>query len=655
MLHDLDRLGKDFQKRFNEIKIWPEVKFSETDRVELNKLKIFSQINDSTIQINTSEHLHCIIPSQYILYAVLIKEFALALRDYTDIIDSLKEGNQIADWDLINNADTTIPKLSALDQYSRDHVYTPFKREACILGAKDILNLKNGKEKKVRASKDFFGSVVLKVINVPDVSSSEVGKLIYDLTSEKNRNVYDYLEKKYLAELPFISFNSSMGEFVRSVLSFLDQYDGLSKLIPLIKSNAKIGLESIEFVDEKLTSIFYVKTTLATIQDISSGGSKRFLEEPLFILDNKYTYLSTQWTNKNEEGRLDINVFKRIIESNYPEFTIELNGTYIFKCKNDMSISSLISNGINVIYYGAPGTGKSYSVDNATEESRSVRTVFHADTQFSDFIGCLKPIVDPSGVTYSFRAGPFTLALVNALKDPQNHYWLIVEEINRAPAAAVFGEIFQLLDRGVNGKSKYSITPSDPDMIAYIETALNTKLYNGSIYIPSNLSILATMNSSDQAVMPLDTAFKRRWRFKYIPLNFTFCAVGTLSFLVPVRGKIEISWSLFARTINGILSDLEIPEDRHLGPFFLDENELKDSDSQQESLTGKLFMYLWDDVLRHGYRPELFRADIKTYGQLTSLHANDERVFSERFYAALEIELPSISVVENMAEDESAQ
>ena len=238
------------------------------------------------------------------------------------------------------------------------------------------------------------------------------------------------------------------------------------------------------------------------------------------------------------------------------------------------------------------------------------------------------------------------MALVNALKNPENHYWLVVEEINRAPAAAVFGEIFQLLDRDDVGKSKYTITPSDPDMLVYLESSLGGICENGKIYIPSNLSILATMNSSDQAVMPLDTAFKRRWGFKYIALDFNPCAKGTLGLSIPERGQTNITWSLFARTVNSILSDLEIPEDRHLGPFFLNDHELKDLASQRESLTGKLFMYLWDDVLRHGYRPELFRSDIKTYGQLTSQHLRNEQVFSDRFYSALalENELPPLII-----------
>lgn len=649
MLHDLDRLGKEFQSRFNEIKLWPEIKFSDADKAEINRLNSISKINDSTIQLKISETFHCIIPSQYFLYAVLIKEFALALKDYTDIIETLRTtGNANSAWDAISTNDLSKEMVSALDDYSKKLVYTPFKRGDCVMGAKDILN-GTSKDRVLRSSRDFFGSVILKIINVPDVSSSEVGKLIYELTIK--REIYDYLEKRYLKLLPFICTGDSIGEFVRSVLSFLNQYDGLSKLMTLIKTNSDSRFQSLVMGDDKLTSIFLTTDCEATVEELSMGGSKRFFIEPLLFINNKYSYLSTQWTFTQDESRLNLNIFKKIIESIYTEFEFQLVGRYEFRYVRAAPPSNLSSNGINIIYYGAPGTGKSYYVDNTTDENRTIRTVFHADTQYSDFVGCLKPTTNGTDVTYQFRPGPFSVVLVNALRNPENHYWLVVEEINRAPAAAVFGEIFQLLDRDEIGKSKYMITPSDPDMLVYIESSLGVICENGKVFIPSNLSIIATMNSSDQAVMPLDTAFKRRWRFKYIPLDFNTCANGTLGLSVPLRGKINITWSLFARTVNSILSDLEIPEDRHLGPFFLNDHELKDLASQRESLTGKLFMYLWDDVLRHGYRPELFRSDIKTYGQLTSQHLGNELVFSDRFYSALERELtPLIIDGENVNE-----
>lgn len=316
----------------------------------------------------------------------------------------------------------------------------------------------------------------------------------------------------------------------------------------------------------------------------------------------------------------------------------------LFFAAHTSSFSSA-GRGENIIYYGAPGTGKSHTIDDEVDEANTVRTVFHADTTNSDFMGCLKPKMNGANIEYDFRPGPFTIAVCNAIKDTEHHHWLIIEEINRAPAAAVFGEIFQLLDReGGTGNSRYSITLSDLDMKAYVENETGIALDQGKLCLPGNLTLLATMNSSDQAVMPLDTAFKRRWQFRYIPLDFNVaymsrglpCAVGDLQITDRTGIEIEVSWKDFATTINTILTEQDIPEDRHLGPFFLSEEEMKHN--PKEALTGKLFMYLWDDVLRHGMKDTVFDSEIKTYGQLTRRYNKNEKIFSDRFYDVLESE-----------------
>ncbi len=313
-----------------------------------------------------------------------------------------------------------------------------------------------------------------------------------------------------------------------------------------------------------------------------------------------------------------------------------------------------ISTGENIIYYGAPGTGKSHSINESINENYAVRTVFHADTQNSDFVGCLKPQMQGDIIRYDFRSGPFTNSIIKAYQNPNMQHWLVIEEINRAPAAAVFGEIFQLLDREPSGESTYSINLSDLDMIQYIERETGKVLDKGMLKIPSNLSLLATMNSSDQAVMPLDTAFKRRWNFKYIPLDFDnsytesgkACSDGPLylqdeTSIGDTPQEKQISWKDFAIAINDILTENGIPEDKHLGPFFLSDNELND-ENRRESLTGKLFMYLWDDVLRHGMADEVFSPRIKTYGQLTRSYQNKEPVFSSKFFGLVKDQLQPI-------------
>ncbi|MBF4338983.1 AAA family ATPase, partial [Vibrio anguillarum] len=160
-----------------------------------------------------------------------------------------------------------------------------------------------------------------------------------------------------------------------------------------------------------------------------------------------------------------------------------------------------LNTGTNIIYYGAPGTGKSYRIKNEIGQAKQIRTVFHPDTQYSDFVGTLKPktVTNNAGdpiITYEFRPGPFTKAFIEAekVKSTLEPVYLVIEEINRASAAAVFGELFQLLDRKANGSSEYEIELSDPDMLEYINTKLPKPIT--TLSLPSNLFLIATMNNS---------------------------------------------------------------------------------------------------------------------------------------------------------------
>lgn len=300
-----------------------------------------------------------------------------------------------------------------------------------------------------------------------------------------------------------------------------------------------------------------------------------------------------------------------------------------------------ISCGVNVIYYGAPGTGKSYTIDQKVDPKYTIRTVFHPDTQNSDFIGSLKPVMVDGKINYEFRPGSFTDAIILAVKNPDKECTLIVEEINRAAAAAAFGEIFQLLDRLPTRQSKYPINVSDPDWLSYLNSKTEGYFASGKLVIPSNLTLLATMNSSDQAVMPLDTAFKRRWEFEYLPIDYSMASEGTLPLpLDNGDGQVEIHnvyWADFAKAVNSALAADHIPEDKLLGHRFLDSTEL--NENGESSLKGKLFMYLWDDVLRHGQRGAIFaeyiedeegiEVELTTYGQLIQAYNRSKSILRE--------------------------
>jgi len=275
----------------------------------------------------------------------------------------------------------------------------------------------------------------------------------------------------------------------------------------------------------------------------------------------------------------------------------------------------------NTIIYGAPGTGKSHLINEKLgkffpDPSLYTRVVFHNRYSNAEFVGTYKPqplyrdttepIYDSDMITpvskgkipmidYRFSSGPFLRILSEAIsadmRGLNNKYLLVIEEINRADAPAVFGEIFQLLDRDMNGESRYEVDLSTSAM-DYLRNKCGPNL--DKAYIPSNLYIWATMNSADQGVMPLDTAFKRRWSFRYLPLNKYQDVVKDvkikLNFLTT-----EIPWNAFREVINEKLKMAKISEDRLIGPFFLSDDELKDP----EDIKNKLLLYLVEDVLRH--------------------------------------------------------
>lgn len=344
---------------------------------------------------------------------------------------------------------------------------------------------------------------------------------------------------------------------------------------------------------------------------------------PLFVLINKILVTSNSLTSYQE--RVLPNLSVQVLDT-----AINFLNQHIPQPKSNIALSPL-SKGINKIFYGAPGTGKSHTIDLLTNGSKRFITVFHPETQYSDFVGSLKPRMNGTSIAYEFRPGPFTKALIEAYKTPESQVFLVIEEINRAAAAAVFGELFQLLDRQ-NGESKYEIDVADPDMLDFINQELASTNSIQTIKIPGNLTIFATMNSSDQAVMPMDTAFKRRWSFAYIPIDFTTLGTTTTAFELTLKtGTYAVTWPQLAQSINQVLTSKQVPEDRLLGPYFLTNDELIDQAASLETLSSKLFVYLWDDVLRHHGRDAIFDQKIchSPFGEVMNQFKTGQPIFSD--------------------------
>ncbi len=265
---------------------------------------------------------------------------------------------------------------------------------------------------------------------------------------------------------------------------------------------------------------------------------------------------------------------------------------------NKIDESVRIDGGKNIILYGVPGSGKSYTLqrDYCNDNSVVEKIVFHPDYSYSDFVGQIMPSIDDSGiVSYKFNPGPFTNILKKAYHNPQIKHVLVIDEINRGNAPAIFGEIFQLLDRLKHdkngfkkGSSEYAINNMDIANIVH-----NDK--NASIRIPSNLWIIATMNTSDQNVFTLDTAFQRRFSMQLIENSFENVDDDFKNMKIL---DTDITWQKFCTTINEKIAQnnegLSSMEDKRFGVYFVNIDDLK----SKENFTHKVIKYLWDDVFK---------------------------------------------------------
>lgn len=277
------------------------------------------------------------------------------------------------------------------------------------------------------------------------------------------------------------------------------------------------------------------------------------------------------------------------------------------------------------IFYGAPGTGKSHKVKEVTEtlpKSDVFRTTFHPDSDYSTFVGCYKPkmvkapIRDGSGheitsacedekkrIAYEYEPQAFLKAYVRAY-ETNEPVFLVIEEINRGNCAQIFGDMFQLLDRNEAGESDYAIKPETA-----IQEFLNEKLKDCVIEdetiksgeemrLPANLHIWATMNTSDQSLFPIDSAFKRRWDWKYMPIN-----TQKESWSIKVNGT-EYSWSNFIEKINAEIDSVTHSEDKKLGFYFC---KAENGVISAERFVSKVLFYIWNDVFKdYGFEKDIF-------------------------------------------------
>lgn len=246
-----------------------------------------------------------------------------------------------------------------------------------------------------------------------------------------------------------------------------------------------------------------------------------------------------------------------------------------------------------IIFYGSPGTGKSRTVENITRNKRIIRTTFHPETDYHSFVGSYKPVMNGSNIEYKFVPQAFTKAYCEALKNPNEPHFLIIEEINRGNCAQIFGDIFQCLDRDETGKSKYEVDCNE-DLANYLkEVFTDTDIVTDKIILPNNLYILATMNTSDQSLFPMDSAFKRRWDWEFVPINYE--DANSLNIVI---GDSTYNWGNFIEIINPKIKELTGSEDKQLGNRFVNP---KDGNITFDQFRSKVLFYLWSEVYKDEY------------------------------------------------------
>lgn len=328
-----------------------------------------------------------------------------------------------------------------------------------------------------------------------------------------------------------------------------------------------------------------------------------------------------------------------------------------------------------IIYYGAPGTGKSFEINRITKDKEVIRTTFHPDSDYSTFVGAYKPtsievpVRDVTGkviiengqkvtenrIVYEFVEQAFLQAYIKAWDayakaaegEKAEEQYLVIEEINRGNCAQIFGDLFQLLDRNGCGFSDYPIQ-ADKDMrkqlgkafsgktIANAERINNiygkdivSKVLSGDILLlPDNLYIWATMNTSDQSLFPIDSAFKRRWDWKYMPICEGKENGVSLGWRIKVNGKLY-DWWQFVEKINAEINEQTKSEDKKLGYFFC---KAQDGVVKAETFVSKVIFYLWNDVFKdQAFGSDIFRdgEEELTFNSFYDVGTNGKAVIKE--------------------------
>ncbi|MBR6133627.1 MAG: AAA family ATPase [Bacilli bacterium] len=466
----------------------------------------------------------------------------------------------------------------------------------------------------------------------------------FDRRSPKKDGIYIYIEfPKEIKQTEYI-ITLELGNIAR-YSNYPDKYDkNIRELQKIINFNDEKYSQYIFKRNEHSSIVCYKTDNYSIIPEIIDHIKNNYyfpIIEKIKLKDGYWESEEWETFQKNTFGDNYVPIEKKD-QTNPSNNVIDREDENIYKTSQNQKEEDT-KTGFNRLYYGVPGCGKSYYIEHNIEEIVGaknkdsiikIRTVFYPDYSNSDFVGQILPISENNTLKYKPIPGPFTIALKKSAENRNKKVVLIIEEINRGNASAIFGDIFQLLDR----KGSFSIENNFISQFAKEKgnEMLNNFIKQNGITLPDNLYIIGTMNTSDQNVYTLDTAFKRRWEMYYYGNAFNdLDSIGNM--IVP--NSDGVLWSTFVDKINESILDKSNQiiqgEDKQLGKYFVSEGILIESNDDLDQLDekdkksyctniykferfrDKVLVYLFDDVTKYNHS-SLFHDDINSIDKLMS-------------------------------------
>lgn len=586
MFNNLLELKKEID--ISKIEQIQEIKLNEKLKEELSKLfseeeKGFVKINDCTSIIKTDKN-YVFFSNQYFYLAILCKNYAEALYSYCNFFDEkIRNSNELSQ--IVLKQDFTNKKYIELFENKNDEeLFTKFLRGEDYRPGKKFIN--GNEEKSFRGTKDLFSSCILKMLPLPDASSGYFGSIVYYLS--KRKDLFDELENFYREE------------------DKKEQYS-ISYFYNRIIFGAPGTGKSFRLKKESTENSFFTEITRVTFHPDYSYSQ--------FVGTYKPTMIKADNKQEDENTKQIIQILQDKTSSSQKKYDILYDK---FKENNLTLLPFLLGLYTDDAFSTRKKDGSATADDNNAERNhgKAIRSYVN-----------LKSKNDGEEISYKYIPGPFLRTLVNALKSNRlnetKNYLLIIEEINRARVSAVFGDMFQLLDRNEDGESEYEIQTSE-DMRNFLTEQLggNKDDYQ-TIRLPNNFYIWATMNSADQGVFPMDTAFKRRWNFEYIGIDENEISVS--AYEIPISRIVDkkkiikkVNWNALRQAINKKLISLNVNEDKLLGPYFIGKKDLEDAMQNQENFIklfkSKVLMYLFEDAAK--MKRNFFNCDKYIYSEI---------------------------------------